>query len=578
MLRTTARTRAGTLALVAVVVAAIAALTVASSGSSNGGSLLARSQHTKMSNGKALPHFSGGMEVVFDEERAEAADAQSSGSADNPPDATASALGCANRVTAGGNDVRVNQDCTLRRQAEEQVAVNPLDPTNIVAGQNDSRIGFNHCGFDYSLDSGAHWGDGVPPYWQHLNPGTLHTYDAASDPNVTFTGTGRAWYSCVVFDLNSNASGLFANPSTPALKGAAYANIGAGASPYVVAETNDGHTFYDKQFMAGDPRAGHEEAYITFTVFTADQKCSQGNNPGAYCASEIFYSRWDGTKWSAPANVSGSSTSLCVLGDFFDKKANPNACNFNQGSMPVVLANGDVYVVWNNGNTPLGAPNQTLGRLVHPDGTMGPVVKVGVDDWRHQALCDLGRGPEECVDSINVRTNDFPAIAVDPTNASHLVAVWQDSRDSPNADGDYGVAVAESTNGGASWAETKYLKGAAGEAYFEPSVAVTKTGKIAVSFYKANIYGNSNGMGTYGYYLRHNGSSSWPSILVSDSATNPSPQANPTQAGFLGDYTSIAASTAAGSSVVYPIWADTRNSSASQGPDEDVFIQPLTLP
>jgi hypothetical protein len=579
MLRTTtARTRAGTLALVVIVVAGIAALTVAASGSSNGGSLLARSQHTKMANGKALPHFSGGMEVVFDEEREEAADAQSSGSADNPPDATASALGCANRVTAGGNDVRVNQDCTLRRQAEEQVAVNPLDPSNIIAGQNDSRVGFNHCGFDYSLDGGAHWGDGQPGFFQHLNPGTLHTYDAASDPNVIFTGTGRAWYACVVFDLNTNASGVFAIPSTPALKGAAYANIGAGASPYVVAETNDGHTFYDKQFMAGDPRAGHEEAYITFSVFTADQKCSQGNNPGAYCSSEIFYSKWDGAKWSTPANVSGSSPTLCVLGDFFDKKADPNACNFNQGSMPVVLANGDVYVVWNNGNTPIGAPNQTLGRLIHPNGTMGPVVKVGVDDWRHQANCELGRGPEECVDSLKVRTNDFPAIATDPSNANHLVAVWQDSRDSPNADGDYGIAIAESANGGATWTETKYLKGAAGEAYFEPSVAVTKTGKIAVSFYKANVYGNSDGMGTYGYYLRHNGSSSWPSILVSDSATNASPQANPTQAGFLGDYTSIAASTAAGSNVVYPIWADTRNLSDSQGPDQDVFIQPVTLP
>jgi len=579
MLRTTtARTRAGTLALVVIVVAGIAALTVAASGSSNGGSLLARSQHTKMANGKALPHFSGGMEVVFDEEREEAADAQSSGSADNPPDATASALGCANRVTAGGNDVRVNQDCTLRRQAEEQVAVNPLDPSNIIAGQNDSRVGFNHCGFDYSLDGGAHWGDGQPGFFQHLNPGTLHTYDAASDPNVIFTGTGRAWYACVVFDLNTNASGVFAIPSTPALKGAAYANIGAGASPYVVAETNDGHTFYDKQFMAGDPRAGHEEAYITFSVFTADQKCSQGNNPGAYCSSEIFYSKWDGAKWSTPANVSGSSPTLCVLGDFFDKKADPNACNFNQGSMPVVLANGDVYVVWNNGNTPIGAPNQTLGRLIHPNGTMGPVVKVGVDDWRHQANCELGRGPEECVDSLKVRTNDFPAIATDPSNANHLVAVWQDSRDSPNADGDYGIAIAESANGGATWTETKYLKGAAGEAYFEPSVAVTKTGKIAVSFYKANVYGNSDGMGTYGYYLRHNGASSWPSILVSDSATNPSPQANPTQAGFLGDYTSIAASTAAGSNVVYPIWADTRNLSDSQGPDQDVFIQPVTLP
>jgi hypothetical protein len=564
------------LTAVGLVTVAVVALSVVSAGSSSGGSLLARSPHTKFPNGKALPHLSGGMEVVFEEERAEAADATAS--SDDPPDGTASALGCANRVTPGGNDVRVNQDCTARRQAEEQVAVNPLDPSNIIAGQNDSRVGFNHCGFDYSLDGGAHWGDGQPGFFQHLNPGTLHTYDAASDPNVTFTGTGRAWYSCVVFDLNTNASGLFAVPSTPALKGAAYANIGAGASKYVVAETNDGHTFYDKQFMAGDTRAGHEEAYITFTVFLADQKCSQGNNPGAYCSSEIFYSKWDGTKWSSPANVSGSSPTLCVLGDFFDRKDDPHACNFNQGSMPVVLANGDVYVVWNNGNTPINQPNQTLGRLIHSDGTMGPVVKVGVDDWRHQALCDLGRGPEECVDSLGVRTNDFPAISADPSNQSHLVAVWQDSRNSPNADGDYGVAVAESSNGGTSWTETRYLKGAGGEAYFEPSVAVTKTGKVGVSFYKANAYPNSDRKGTYGYYLWRAGLADSAATLVSDSSTLPSPQNNPSQAGFLGDYTSIAASTAAGSSVVYPIWADTRNSSAAEGPDQDVFIQSLTLP
>jgi len=563
---------------VAIVLALAVTLVVATTGSSAGGPPLIREKHATMPNGKALPHISGGTEVVFDEERQGAADAQSGGQADNPPDATATALGCANRGSA--TNVRVNQDCTLRRQAEEQVAVNPADPTNIVAGQNDSRIGFNHCGFDYSLDSGAHWGDGIPPFFQHLNPGTLHTYDAASDPNVTFTGMGRAWYACVVFDIATNATGVFASPSTPLLKGSAYANIGTGASNFVVAETADGHTFYDKQFMAGDTRPGHDEAYITFSVFSADQKCSNGNNPGAYCSSEIWYSKWDPAtqRWTPIANVSGSSDSLCVLGDFFDRKADPHACNFNQGSMPVVLPNGDVYVVWNNGNTPLGAPNQTLGRLIHPDGTMGPVTKVGVDDWRHQANCDLGRGPEECVDSLGVRTNDYPAIAVDPAHAGHLVAVWQDSRQSPANDGDYGVAVSESTDGGTTWTETKYLKGAAGEAYFEPSVAVTKTGRIAVSYYKANVYGNSDALGTYGYHLRHNATTAWPEMLVSDSATNPSPQANPTQAGFLGDYTSIAASTATGSSVVYPIWADTRNSSATQGPDEDVFLRAVTLP
>lgn len=83
--------------------------------------------------------------------------------------------------------------------------------------------------------------------------------------------------------------------------------------------------------------------------------------------------------------------------------------------------------------------------------------------------------------------------------------------------------------------------------------------------------------GTYGYYL-----ASGPTLgalqLVSDSATNLSPQLNPSQAGFLGDYSSIAASTAAGSSVVYPNWSDTRNLSASGQPDEDVFIAKVTLP
>lgn len=134
-----------------------------------------------------------------------------------------------------------------------------------------------------------------------------------------------------------------------------------------------------------------------------------------------------------------------------------------------------------------------------------------------------------------------------------------------------------STNGGATWTETHYLKGAAGEAYFEPSVAITKSGKTAVSFYKANAYGNTDGRGTYGYYLA-SGATLGALQLVSNSATNLSPQLNPSQAGFLGDYSSIAASTAAGSSVVYPNWSDTRNLSASGQPDEDVFIAKVTLP
>jgi len=39
------------------------------------------------------------------------------------------------------DNIRVTQECSLRRQAEEVVAVNPTDLNNLVAGQNDSRIG-----------------------------------------------------------------------------------------------------------------------------------------------------------------------------------------------------------------------------------------------------------------------------------------------------------------------------------------------------------------------------------------------------------------------------------------------------
>src|SRR5207302_5628319 len=123
------------------------------------------------------------------DERALGADVQSSAASDGPPDATASALGCANRGSV--TNPRLNQDCTLRRQAEEQVTVNPHDATNVIAGQNDSRIGFNKCGFDYSLNGGATWGDGLPPFFQHLSL-LGHTYDAASDPAISVDGTARA--------------------------------------------------------------------------------------------------------------------------------------------------------------------------------------------------------------------------------------------------------------------------------------------------------------------------------------------------------------------------------------------------
>jgi len=529
--------------------------------------------HPFLGNGKPLPHPSTGAEVTFDDERALMSDSQAS--SDAPPDVAVSALGCANRGSV--TNPRVNQDCTLRRQAEEQVAVNPTDPTNVIAGQNDSRVGFNHCGFAYSLDGGTSWGDGQPPFFQHISLAG-HTYDAASDPAVTFDGTGRAWYSCVVFDINTNASGLFVTRSSAGLKGSAYANVG-NPSAFVVAEAVAGDHFFDKEFIAGDMRPGHTEVYVTFTDFQSNPNCKKSFNKGGFCQSPIMLSKWATNHWTAPIAISGNS-SLCVGGGTFNPQLPSNGCNFNQGSYPVVLANGDVYVVFSNFNTPT-LVNQQLGVRVKADlSSVSAPVRVGFDDETKAALCDFGRGPEQCVDSLNIRSNDFPALAVDPTNGQHLVATWTDTR-SAASNGNYDIVVSESTDGGLTWSD-----GSGGGtvltttgAYFQPSVAITHTlGKVVVSAYRANtaLHTSAIADGKFGYgFFVNSGSGFGAYTNASDSQTLPSPQANPAQRGFLGDYSSIASSP--GSDTVYMVWSDTRNSNAS-GPDEDIFIKKVVSP
>src|SRR5258708_11902331 len=109
--------------------------------------------------------------------------------------------GCSNVFWSGGRtNTRVNEDCSLRRQAEEVLAINPTNPDNLIAGQNDSRIGFNKCGYDFSMDGGKTWGDMLPPFYQFLNKDGV-IFDACSDPTATFDAAGNAYIGGVLFAL-----------------------------------------------------------------------------------------------------------------------------------------------------------------------------------------------------------------------------------------------------------------------------------------------------------------------------------------------------------------------------------------
>src|SRR5215471_12890958 len=518
--------------------------------------------------------------------------------------------GCANRSSAG--NVRVNQDCTFRRQAEELIKANPIDSRNLIAGQNDSRVGFNKCGFDYSFDGGRHWGDGLPPFYQHENgpvaghtiaggPGTGHTYDAASDPAVAFDSQGRAFFSCVLFDINSNASAVFVTASVPGAGGSFYNNVPASGSSFVAVEDNAAEIAHDKNFITADANPNspnRDNVYLTWTVFKFGTTC--GAPPDGtlqFCSNAIFgtMSTDHAVTWSQPEEISGRS-SLCSFGNFFDPSRNANDCDLDQGSDPVVLPNGNLVAVFNNGNTTT-ANGQQLSVTCRPSGkseagtahlNCANPAKVGDDVVVGQPLCDFGRGPEECIPGSFIRTNDFPRLAVDSANGE-LVAAWQDFRG-----GEFDVQVSRSTDGGATWttaARAANPDAGAGFDHYMPAVDVVagSSSRFGVSYYRtAQVPGERNGTAVFApgqpgvqatasqMFLA--GGSNTPLTARTISPTFPPPAGN--QAGFNGDYSGLVIV----GDTAHPVWSDTRNTApagqvaTTPAAEEDIFTDAIDLP
>ena len=578
---------------------------------------------------RTLPFLSDGslvaaqdaLGITAGDERLQGADASGGdisldGSAGGGSTATgagpAHSLGCGGR-TSNGN-ARVNQDCTYRRQAEEDIVYNPTDPTNLLGGQNDSRVGFNQCGIDFSTNNGKNWGDLLPPFRQKLNnpagqeptptdpnrhtieggPGTGHTYDAGSDPTVAFDSAGRAFFSCVVFDLNTLASGVYVTMSPPGAEGSFFYNW--TARRFTVAEDNSPVVFHDKQFITADANPAspnRDNVYITWTVFRFDAVSGQ------YEQSPIFgsMSTDHAQHWSTPEEISGSSDTLCFFGDAFTgNAADEHKCDFDQGSDPVTLPNGDLEVIFNNGNTPADNPNgQQLGVHCHPTGSSAAGTahlncaapsKVGDDVTTGEPQCNFGR---ECIPGAYIRTNDFPRIVTNAQN-NHLYAVWQDYRN-----GEFDIQLSQSTDGGLTWHEAGTVNPDRGlDHYFPATDQSPQLGdRVGVSYFRTERIPGENitpaagfapgvnagvQAGNSDYVLAGGTGSQTPYDFKVLSPVFPPP--NGIQTGFNGDYSGLVINKG---DVAHPIWSDTRNVdpyAPTNGVlnDEDVFTDTIGLP
>jgi hypothetical protein len=497
---------------------------------------------------------------------------------------------CASKFAGGGPggalNIRVNQDCSLRRQSEEVIAVNPNNPDNLIAGQNDSSIGFNHCGYDFSFDGGKTWGSYIPPFWQfQLLDG--HTSDACSDPSVTFDADGNAYATGIIFDVTSAANAIVVAKSNASIGGAffhspanlpfqTYRDVPLG----VVANDNDPNIAHDKEFIvadAGQSSPKKNNVYLTWTRFTTT------NAP-------IYFSQSTdgGATWSPGVEISGANAAYCTVGS---GSADPNACDQDQGSDPIVGPDGTIYVSFFNANVPGAGQNQHL--IVKCPGTLNcsnsanwsAPVRIQ-EDFGGQPLgpnavtgCPGGR---RCLPPNGYRVQDrtYGSISID--SSGKLYHVFSDFRNGgPPCTGpsttatppcDQDVFYSYSTNGGATWSTLVKLT-PAGSAQWQPWSAVTSDGSALFAAYYDRKYGSCETTGCNDITLTKiaNPASSSPSInstrITTSSMPNMVAANNPIEAGFLGDYMWVATDPKGRALIV---WGDNRGQNGTV--EQDIYF------
>jgi hypothetical protein len=496
---------------------------------------------------------------------------------------------CASKFVGGGPggalNIRVNQDCSLRRQSEEVIAVNPTNADNLIAGQNDSSIGFNHCGYDFSFDGGKTWGSYIPPFWQFvLLDG--HTSDACSDPSVTFDADGNAYATGIIFDVSSAANAIVVAKSDKSLGGAffhspanlsfqQYRDVPLG----VVANDNDPNVAHDKEFIVADAwqsSSKKNNVYLTWTRFTntnAPIYFSQSTNGGA--------------TWSPGIEISGANPAICTIGS---GSADPNACDQNQGSDPIVGSDGTIFVSFFNQNTP-GSSNQHLvvkcpaaNNCALATSWSAPV-KI-TDDFGGQPTgpnavtgCPGGR---RCLPPNGYRVQDrtYGSISID--SSGKLYFVFSDFRNGgPPCTGpattatppcDQDVFYSYSTNGGGTWSSPFKLT-PAGSAQWQPWSALTKDGSALYAGYYDRQYGNCESTGCNDITLAKitNPATASPSISSTRITTSSMPNMvvanNPIEAGFLGDYMWVATDPKGRALLV---WGDNRGQGGAV--EQDIYF------
>lgn len=515
------------------------------------------------------------------------------------------------------SNIKVNQGCLNltdpdlqgRAQANNETAIaqDPMDPNHMVATSNNYLRGDGNCIASYSVDKGRNWTDSqIPMQFTRGRPtfGAARQYwGSGGDPSVAWDTRGNAYFSCQVFGRGKPPS------SNPDQSSAVYVfrstqNFGASwnfpGRPVIESGDVTGTgipAFEDKPYMTVDNHVGspfQDRIYVAYTEFTS---------AGTALIWESFST--DFGEHFSPRHLVSVKSPLCTLD--FGAPTSESSCNENQFADPFTGPDGALYIVFQNFNNGVKAPDNRnqmlLVKSIDGGTTFSPPVKVS--DFYDLPACaayqqgkDFGRA---CVPEKNATANsyfratNYPSGAVNPLNPAQVVVTFGSyinvhSNESNGcvptgffADGNNtytgvktpgacnnDILESVSNDGGLTFTGTitdprllttvNQDPGQATTDQWWQFSAFTKTGKLATSYYDRE-FGNDEATGFSDVSLSGTGDLvNFATLRVTSSSMPP-----PTQFGgtFFGDYTGITAVDNA-----YPLWMDTR--------DPDLFLCPGT--
>jgi hypothetical protein len=422
----------------------------------------------------------------------------------------------------------------LDYQGEMAIAVNPLNPSQVVAGANTffpdgspacqapSGTTYGTMALYGSADGGASWTYNCAP-WPADDTGSVGTAMFGSDPSVAWDGSGNAYAAYMLISQGSRSAASSIVVAKSPDGGLSWQPLGV-----VVNNLGNASLFDDKDMMAVDATSSGTHSHPGRIYVTWDE-----NN--------VERVAWSDT------GLSGSWTTVVV---------DPSG-QANIGGDLAVGADGAVYAVWNR---LLGAGNtQTSEETVFSKSTDGgntwtsPVViavqsllsfgfnnyppaqdQRGVNAFAslavdndptspffnrlYAAYCDFPAGvtsgtdlnvyvvssadggttwgaPVKVNDDAGVATQFFPWLAVDPDNGSVNLA-WYDTRNDPaarRAD----VFYAVSFDGGETFSANRQITAPSSD-FFNGAITYSDCNSTDNSLYNGNQYGDYMGISAGG--------------------------------------------------------------------------------